>query len=144
MDISKRNFLKIAAGTVAVAGLGWKYPPAIITNSDSALSKVNSNLIINRIKRDIVQIHLETYDHEEGFTNDHNFRRLNASLATKILDKYQKDNLIYDFQVICNDVNNPPLVVADNDFCLSAFVIVKNSTKINKIQIGYSDYSVTL
>jgi hypothetical protein len=133
MDIDRRTLLKgfFAVGLTApiiTHALNTLVP---VAEAKSALSKVHQRRIILEILKefDWVQEHMV-----RGQTNTPLLRSQVLSHCDLTMERFRSKGGIYAYHIVCDERNNPPLLVESNGFGLDAMIRLDQDSKAFMIE----------
>lgn len=133
MNVNRRNFIKfglIGIGSLLIPTTSLAAPEPIQIPESYKLSsfdRINVSRIITYIRDNVTEI-LKYYDYE---LNDKITRDAICEHVYTFMASIENRRGIEDFEVICDEQNNPPKVVDSNQLILNiVFRMKKNSEKI--------------
>lgn len=108
-DMSRRNFLKFLGAVPLVLTI-----PELLNVSDIHASETNHELTS---ERDWLSVALNEHADKLVLHTDYNdylTRKRTTEHFSEFLRKLRVEEKIYDWSVVCNELNNPPILVDEN------------------------------
>lgn len=123
MDLSRRRFLKITGAAIAgtvIASHALGEPEVKIRLAPPHFKKAVGSYPA-RVSGELLQKLYDLYLSYDLDINDAITRQELMYRAVALCTEYKNERRIWDFQVVCSELNNPPYVVDDHNLVMDVY-----------------------
>ena len=137
-EMLKQTLLITAAIPVLGMGIASAAPVEILeVKQPSSLGLINQRRLLLKIRETLTKVYMNFIEDNRYEPLDHITRGILQSSMKQSLDYFVSKRVVYDFNVICNEVNNwPSLIDSSNLPMTDTYLKLTRSVSIHHIRIG--------